>query len=147
MALLNTRRRLLIVDDNPEIHEDIKKILNVRLANPDLDDIESMMFGNIALQSDPVGQFAIDDANQGQDAFEMVQRSVDEKVPYDVAMVDMPMPPGWDGVETIERLWQVDSDLQVVICTAYSDYSWDEVFARLGHCRKIANCFRAQSTI
>jgi diguanylate cyclase (GGDEF)-like protein/PAS domain S-box-containing protein len=43
----------------------------------------------------------------------------------------MRMPPGWDGVETIERLWQVDPRLQAVICTAYSDHSWATVRERL----------------
>jgi len=42
------------------------------------------------------------------------------------------MPPGWDGVETTSKIWQIDPDLQVVICTAYSDYSWDEMLNRLG---------------
>jgi len=44
----------------------------------------------------------------------------------------MRMPPGWDGVETISRLWQADPSLQVVICTAYSDYSWDQIVEKLG---------------
>jgi DNA-binding LytR/AlgR family response regulator len=43
----------------------------------------------------------------------------------------MRMPPGWDGVETIERLWQVDPQLQVALCTAYSDYSWETMSERL----------------
>jgi two-component system NtrC family sensor kinase len=41
------------------------------------------------------------------------------------------MPPGWDGIETIARLWQADPELQVVICTAFSDHSWSEIMARL----------------
>jgi len=48
-----------------------------------------------------------------------------------MAFVDIRMPPGLDGVETIERLWQEDPALQIVLCTAYSDYSWAEVLARL----------------
>src|SRR5439155_11878011 len=43
----------------------------------------------------------------------------------------VPLPHGWDGAETAARLWQVCPDLQIVICTAYSDYSWDEMRARL----------------
>jgi signal transduction histidine kinase len=43
----------------------------------------------------------------------------------------MRMPPGWDGLQTIEQLWKVDPGLQVVICSAYSDYDWDEVLRRL----------------
>jgi FixJ family two-component response regulator len=46
--------------------------------------------------------------------------------------VDIRMPPGWDGVQTIARLWEEDPNLQTVICTAYSDYSWKEVIERLG---------------
>ncbi len=37
------------------------------------------------------------------------------------------MPPGWDGIETISRLWEVAPELQVVLCTAYADYSWSEI--------------------
>ena len=42
------------------------------------------------------------------------------------------MPPGWDGIETTARFWKVDDRLQVVICTAYTDYSWEEIIQRLG---------------
>ena len=57
--------------------------------------------------------------------------------PYAMAFVDMRMPPGWDGLETIERLWAVDPDVQVVICSAHSDYDWTEVIARLDHADKL----------
>jgi PAS domain S-box-containing protein len=62
-----------------------------------------------------------------------VQAKVAEGQPYALAFVDVRMPPGWDGVETIKQLWQVDPNLQVVICTAYSDYSWTDIYAKLGH--------------
>ena len=42
------------------------------------------------------------------------------------------MPPGWDGIETIKHMWKIDPDIQVVICTAYSDYSWEETVKELG---------------
>jgi PAS domain S-box-containing protein len=48
-----------------------------------------------------------------------------------MAFIDMRMPPGWDGVETVERLWLEDPRLQIVLCTAYSDYSWADVLTRL----------------
>ena len=53
--------------------------------------------------------------------------------PYAVAFVDVRMPPGWDGVETAERIWRECPEVEIVICTAYSDYSWDEIIAKLGH--------------
>ena len=53
--------------------------------------------------------------------------------PYAMAFVDVRMPPGWDGVETITHLWKAYPHLQTVICTAYSDYSWTDIQRRLGH--------------
>ena len=52
--------------------------------------------------------------------------------PYALAFIDVRMPPGWDGLETISHLWQADPDLQIVICTAYSDYDWKDIEQRLG---------------
>ena len=36
-------------------------------------------------------------------------------------------------IGVIEQLWKVDPALQVVICSAHSDYEWNEVMARLNH--------------
>ena len=72
-------------------------------------------------------------ATQGQDGYDMVVRSVEEEKPYALAFVDMRMPPGWDGLETIERLWKVDPKIHIAICTAFADYSWREIIQRVGH--------------
>jgi len=52
--------------------------------------------------------------------------------PYALAFVDVRMPPGMDGVEAARKIWELDPQLQIVLCTAYSDYSWAEIFERLG---------------
>jgi signal transduction histidine kinase len=49
-----------------------------------------------------------------------------------MAFLDVRMPPGWDGVETAKHLWEVEPDLQIVICTAFSDYTWQDTVAALG---------------
>ena len=59
-------------------------------------------------------------------------RAAGEARHYALAFVDMRMPPGWDGLETIERLWAVDPHVQVVICSAHSDYDWTDFVERLG---------------
>ena len=51
--------------------------------------------------------------------------------PYALAFIDMRMPPGWDGVETARRIWDADPMIQIVICSACSDYSWHDVTRRL----------------
>src|SRR5471032_3376878 len=123
-------RRILLVDDMPAIHEDFRKILVPHaLENSDFNDFETALFGDAPQTM--AAAFELDSAYQGQEALAKVQSSMEAGLPYAMAFIDMRMPPGWDGVETIERLWQADARLQVVICTAFSDYSWDEVLVRL----------------
>ena len=125
--------RILIVDDNPSIHEDFRKILDSYAVNSaSLEVAASALFGEEPPETQRRG-FELDSAFQGGDGLACVERAQREGRPYELAFVDMRMPPGWDGVETIAHLWQVCPDLQVVICTAYSDYSWDDMIARLGH--------------
>jgi len=125
--------RILIVDDNPSIHEDFRKILGAKTAaQSHLEDVESALFGNKTDSSDDRTGFRIDSAHQGQEAFEKVKKSVAEGDPYVLAFVDVRMPPGWDGIETLDNIWRAAPELQAVICTAYSDYSWDEMTRRLG---------------
>jgi PAS domain S-box-containing protein len=123
--------RLLVIDDNPAIHEDFRKIFAIDTAGDDLDAAEAALFGEAPVASTrPV--FAIDSAYQGAEGLAHVEAAVAAAAPYAMAFVDVRMPPGWDGIETVARIWKVDPDLQVVLCTAYSDYSWDEMIAKLG---------------
>jgi PAS domain S-box-containing protein len=80
-----------------------------------------------------VPRYEIDSASQGQEGLRLVEQAMSEGHPYALAFVDVRMPPGWDGIETVDRIWKVDPDLPVVICTAYSDYSWSDMIVRLGH--------------
>ena len=122
-------RRILLIDDTPAIHEDFRKILVNQNPAADLDQMEAALFG-AKPQSDPV-RFELDSAYQGEEGWAKVRASLEAGLPYAMAFVDMRMPPGWDGVETIEHLWQADPLLQIVVCTAYSDYTWEEVLERL----------------
>jgi len=125
-------RRILLVDDMPAIHVDFRKILAPRAAaDAGLDATEAALFGDTPPKAAQTPAFELDSAYQGQEALAKVEASLAEGRPYALAFVDMRMPPGWDGMQTIEHLWRADARLQVVICTAYSDTSWNDVFARL----------------
>jgi CheY-like chemotaxis protein len=125
--------RILVIDDNVAIHEDFQKILGGQTAPVSkLNRVEAELFGEPAKAAQRVS-FRIDCASQGQEALVLVERSLQAKDPYALAFVDIRMPPGLDGVETIERIWQICPDMQMVICTACSDYSWDEIISRFGH--------------
>lgn len=122
-------RRVLIIDDTPSIHQDFRKILCPEPDNePRLASTEEALFG-----TRPVVRktFELDSAYQGQEALELVKRALVEGRPYALVFIDMRMPPGWDGLKTIEHLWQADPQLQIALCTAYSDYSWEAMTERL----------------
>ncbi len=127
-------RRILVIDDTPSIHDDFKKILAGEEPSQDaFDQMANSLFADSRPPQE--GQkyvFEVDSAYQGQEGLEMVRRAVETGRPYVMAFVDIRMPPGWDGLETIKRIWQELPNLQIVICTAYSDYSWGELADRLG---------------
>ena len=122
--------RILLIDDNRAIHEDFKKIFAGE-NDQGLDSSRADLFGS-AESTPKTDGFILDSAFQGQEGLQRVEQACAEGRPYAMAFVDMRMPPGWDGVETITRIWAVYPDLQVVICTAYSDYTLDDMIAKLG---------------
>jgi two-component system, NtrC family, sensor kinase len=127
--------RILVIDDNPSIHDDFRKILApVNHGRAALDEAEALLFSDdteTAAMAE-MKPFEIHSAFQGQEGLQMVVQAQEEGRPYSLAFVDVRMPPGWDGVETIARIWEKCADLQVVICTAYSDYSWKDIFKIFG---------------
>jgi len=129
---LKPNHRILLVDDNTSIHADFRKILCPdRTGNAALAEMEALLFEDPDPPTDHVS-FELDSAFQGEEALEMVKQALAENRPYAMAFVDVRMPPGWDGIETIARIWEVNPELQIVVCTAYSDYSWEEMRAKVG---------------
>jgi PAS domain S-box-containing protein len=125
--------RILVVDDNPAIHDDFRKILlGHQGKNAALDAAEAILFDKSPTVGSHLASFTIDSAYQGREALDKVKEAIAAQQPYAMAFVDVRMPPGWDGVETIGHLWKEDPALQVVVCTAYSDYSWDKMTEHLG---------------
>jgi signal transduction histidine kinase len=125
-------RRLLLIDDNPSIHDDFRKILGAADgAATVIDDQAAILFGG-AKPAPSVVNFDLDFALQGEEALAKVRHAVAAGEPYAAAFVDMRMPPGWDGLETIRRIWEVYPELETIICTAYSDHSWEGIQRTLG---------------
>ena len=119
----NLNRRILVIDDNQAIHDDFRKILGESDSeDAALQAAEARIFGAPAAML-----FEIDTASQGEEGLKMVEQALAEGRPYAMAFVDVRMPPGWDGIETTQRIWQICPDLQVVICTAFSDCSWNDM--------------------
>jgi two-component system, sensor histidine kinase and response regulator len=124
--------RILIVDDNPSIHRDYDKILLSEAESADLTDLHADLFDDAPAASSKQRPWILEHALQGEQAVELARAARSAGRPFAVAFIDMRMPPGIDGLETIERLWRVDPAIEVVICTAFSDHAWEELAARLG---------------
>jgi PAS domain S-box-containing protein len=148
--------RILVVDDDAALHDVFSLMLSPMPEPPKLADgheTQTLLKRNfppfpgstsnavddatLLLAEDPVvanfPTFEIDFAFQGQEGLERVRQALAEERPYTMAFVDMRMPPGWDGIETISHIWKECHDLQIVICTGYSDFSWHDLIRKFGH--------------
>jgi two-component system, cell cycle sensor histidine kinase and response regulator CckA len=131
---LDKNRRILIIDDNRAIHDDFRKILSPGSGTTaELYATETELFGKSAKVPQKI-RYEIDSAYQGHDGVLLVQQALEAGRPYAMAFVDIRMPPGMDGVETTRKIWEIDPEIQIVLCTAYADYSWDDMFQKIGNC-------------
>jgi CheY-like chemotaxis protein/AraC-like DNA-binding protein len=128
--------RILIVDDNPRIHEDFDLVFRTRRRNPELEADDKEFFGQTGRPTVAKPVYELDHALSGSEGIGKVQSSVAEGRPYLIAFVDVRMP-GMDGIEAIERIWAIDARVQTVICTAYADYRWEDLARRLGQSDKL----------
>ena len=132
--MIRSRARILAIDDETLIHDALRRAFESSSAPDTLAAVEAALFG----EEGPTGtasripsvEFTC--ATQGEQGLTLLRKAMAEEKPFDLAIVDMRMPPGWDGLETIEHLWKADASLPVILCTAYSDRSFDEMLAHLG---------------
>lgn len=130
-------RSLLVIDDNHSLHRDYQAVLcpdQRDEGETKLDELEELLLGDSTQDKKKRRErnFSIQSTYQGEEAYELVKRHLAKGIRYPLAFVDMRMPPGWDGLETIKKLREVDSQMNFVIVTAYSDYSEEEIEAQLG---------------
>ena len=135
---MNQNNRILIVDDNKSVHEDFKKILSHKdMKDDDVVNLEKALFDEEVSEQKNKPVYRIDHAYQGEEAIKMIEKAEDENDRYAIVFIDGRMPPGIDGIETISRVWKKFPDLNMVLCTAYSDYTNDEIKEKLGSLDKL----------
>lgn len=125
--------RIIVIDDLISIHEDFTKILNPKRnsSSKKLDEMNAALFGKKKEQRD-LPEYELAFASQGQEGIDMIKKGLEVNKPFAIAFVDVQMPPGMDGIEAIEKIWKIDPAIQIVICTAYAKYSWQDIQKRLG---------------
>ncbi len=117
--------RVLIVDDQHEIHDDFKEMLNPSFAQPSTDDLATAFVREEEEAWLP--EFELLHANSGEEAYEIIRAGKESNRPIAIAYIDIRMPPGIDGIETIRRVRKIDRDVEIVIMTAYTDKALPEI--------------------
>jgi CheY-like chemotaxis protein len=134
------KRRILVIDDSETIHLDFRRILcpAAEEESARLEDLEAALFGrSFASVRTAQPLFEMDSAYQGQEGVAMVRRAMAEGRPYDVVFLDYRMPPGWNGFETLRHLREVAPLVPIVFCSAYSDYSWEQIHEEFGRAESL----------
>lgn len=129
---MNVNNRILIVDDDQNIHEDFDKILNPLRSNEldlELSSIEATLFEGAGRRPNPAYQieYKMDHAYQGGEALERIEAAEAAEQPYSLMFTDVRIPPGIDGITLVRHARKLAPHMQVVIVTAFSDYSWEEI--------------------
>lgn len=124
------RRRILIIDDDRDIWQAYQRVLLPVVAGDSMRQIHEVL----ALPDEEMEQsgFVLTFASQGKDGFEKVRQAQEDGSPFALAFIDVRMPPGWDGMETAAQIRKFDPDLELVIVTAYSDHSCEEIVRAVG---------------
>lgn len=127
--------RVLVADDEPSILQTYREILQTpanSAAHADLTDMRSKLFGTPkSAPSPPRELFDLVLCTGAEQAVKAVDESMAEGNPFSVAFLDMRMPPGPDGVWAATRIRELDSQVDIVVATAYSDVNPGEITQRV----------------
>ncbi|MHB8791706.1 MAG: response regulator [Desulfobulbaceae bacterium] len=137
MKTVNTR--ILVIDDDPDIWKAYQLVLapDVEDSGENLRQLRELLAVPGEKTSTNGHEFQLSFAKQGKEGCEMASTALAQRKPFALAFVDIRMPPGWDGMETAARLHQIDPDLEIIIVTAYSDRSCDEIVRAVGSPHKL----------
>lgn len=131
--MIEINKRILVIDDDREIWKAYQLVLEPGI--PQRGSVKEQM--DQLLGSEEEGNhndtsYLVSYADQGKEGFAQIEKSLTGKTPFAVAFIDVRMPPGWDGMKTASRIRQLDKDIEIVIVTAYSDRSCEEIIKQVG---------------
>jgi diguanylate cyclase (GGDEF)-like protein len=146
--------RILIVDDEPGMHESYRQCFKRAGGGQDsvLDTMAAELFGDddVPASADTPASFDTTHCMQGSEGVEAVAAGLARGERFAVAFIDVRMPPGIDGRETAKRIRALDPDINLVIVTGFSDFSPLEISRAAGPADKIfyiAKPFQAEEVV
>jgi PAS domain S-box-containing protein len=125
--------RTLVIDDDPCVHNVFTNMLSQEFVPSARPQPAGVALPAEAVPEAQFPRFEVDCAFGGEQGLEYVRKALAQNRPYAMAFVDLRMQSGWDGIETISHLWREFPDLQIIICTGHSDFTWHDIIKRFGH--------------
>ncbi|MBN1983313.1 MAG: response regulator [Chitinivibrionales bacterium] len=128
--------RILIVDDNAEVHDDIRACIGIKNdREPSLTArAHQSEQAGLPLEDDTMASehflYLVDDAYQGEEALAMVRTAAAADSPYSLIFMDIRMPPGMDGLQTMKKIWEKHPITEIIMCTAVADSDWDAIVSQ-----------------
>ncbi len=121
--------RVLIADDQKDIHQDFEEMLKPSLIRPSTDQLAMAFNSNVSENFLP--EFELLHAESGEEAYMKVKETRDAGNPIAVAFIDVRMPPGWDGVKTTREIREIDKNIEIVMMTAYTSKPLSEIISNI----------------
>lgn len=148
MKYVQINTRVLVIDDEEMVRDNIEEILVPRIKSNELvDSAANILFDEeefpIEHRSSNIPKFTVEKASNGAEGLEMVRKSIEIGMPYAVIFLDMRMP-GWDGLETATKIREIETKAEIIFVTAYSDTSIEDIVSKAGqnvgyHCKPYAS--------
>ena len=130
--MINRNTRVLIVDDQDAIHTDFQEILSQTNGKTASDDLAPAF---LPVDTEPLTThlptFELWHASSGDEAYRIVKAAKEANRPFAVAFIDIRMPPGMDGIETVRQIRKFEKNLEIVIMTAYMDKPFHEIVTNM----------------
>ena len=127
--------RVLVVDDQREIHQDFEEMLTPGATGASTDDLADAFASEVDESFLP--KFELLYARSGAEAYEKIKTAIQTDDPIAVAYIDIRMPPGMDGIETTRRIRSIDENIEIVLMTAYTDKSLSEIVREMDLLHKL----------
>ena len=142
MSVMKERRhRILIAEDDPDVADDYVRALDADCAylgmqRTGLAELEESLFG-VGPSKSGRAYFDVTLCEQGDAAVRAHAKALAMGSRFDLALIDMRMPPGMNGVETAALLRAADPHIPIGIVTGYSDLRFREIAARISPAERL----------
>ena len=134
---LEINKKILLIDDQEEILNSLKKLLagedNLSNINNKMKDLVNDFFKEESREKEI---YEVHTALDGESGYKLVKKALEEGEPYSVVTIDMRMP-GWDGLKTAQEIRKIDSNIEIIIITAYTDIKREELVNKIGKPEKL----------